>query len=106
MQSRKATLTGVYLSEMAAAYSDYLKCVADFVFRRGNAERDELACALYRLLLYASDQISADAQDIYKLLLKWGMSGDQRAAYLDQRVNHLSDLMQKDLDCFRRKGEH
>ena len=106
VQSRRTALTGVYLSEMTAAYSDFLGCVADFVFRRGLEERDALAAALYRLVLFASDEIADEAQMLYHSLLQWGKTNQSQALEVDRMVNHLGNLMRADVGKFRKTGRH
>ena len=103
-QSRKTALTGTYFSEMAQAYSEYLRAVAEFVFRRGAAERDALAASLYRLWLFASPEIFEDAQGIYVQLLSWAASNPSGALELDEKVQKLADDMRVHLDSTRKHG--
>nr|WP_317324498.1 hypothetical protein [uncultured Flavonifractor sp.] len=103
-QSRQTALTGTYFSEMAQAYSEYLRCVSEFAFRRGLTERDALAAALYRLQLFASRDISVDAQRLYVQLLDWASSHPSSALELDGPVNEIGDKMRRHLDQARRHG--
>ena len=103
-QSRKTALTGAYFCEMTKAYSDYLCCVSEFVFRRGSAERNELAAALYRLQLFASREIAIDAQNLYMFVLDWAASNPTRALAVDEQVNDLGSKMRKHLDHARKLG--
>lgn len=103
-QSRKTALTGTYFSEMTKAYSDYLRCVSEFVFRRGTSERNALAAALYRLQLFASLEIAIDAQQLYVLVLDWAASNPSGALTIDEQVNRLGDKMRKHLDRTRKSG--
>lgn len=105
-EARKAVLTGEYFSEMADAYAAFLKCTAEFAFRKGRPELDALASALYRLMLFASDEIGQEAQDLYSFAIEWAQSGQQRGLPLDEKVNHLGDLMRKDLTHFWQKNRH
>ena len=106
VQSRKTALTGTYFSEMASAYADFLRCVGNLVFRRGNPERDALAASLKRLLLFASDEIGDSAQVIYVETLKWASRDRSDALELDDNLNQLEVLMRKDLEHFRKHGRH
>lgn len=103
-QARKTALTGTYFSEMAQAYSGYLRCVSEFVFRRGLEERDALAASLYRLQLVASKEISSDAQDLYVFLLAWASSNPRGALEVDERLNNLGEKMREHLDQARKYG--
>lgn len=103
-QARKTALTGTYFSEMTQAYSGYLNCVSQFVFRRGTEERDALAASLYRLQLFASDEIALDAQQLYIFLLDWAKTKPTQALAVDDRVNKLGSKMRKHLASVREKG--
>lgn len=103
-QARKTALTGTYFSEMAQAYSGYLRCVSEFVFRRGLEERDALAASLYRLQLVASKEISSDAQDLYVFLLAWASSNPRGALEVDERLNNLGEKMREHLNQARKYG--
>ena len=103
-QSRKTALTGTYFSEMTKAYSDYLRCISEFVFLRGTSERNALATALYRLQLFASLEIAIDAQQLYVLVLDWAASNPSGALTIDEQVNRLGDKMRKHLDRTRKSG--
>ena len=103
-QSWKTALTGTYFSAMAAAYSDYLCCISEFVFLRGASERNALAAALYRLQLFASHEISVDAQNLYTFVLDWASSNPTRALSVDERVNSLGYKMREHLDQTRKAG--
>lgn len=106
VQSRKTALTGTYFSEMSSAYSEFLKCAADFVFQKGFDERDALAAALYRLQLFASEKISSDAQLLYLAVIDWAQTGTVHAREIDHRINQLGVLMRDDLAQFRKTGHH
>ena len=97
-------MTGTYFSEMAKAYADYLRCVSEFVFRRGTSERDALVAALYRLQLFASPEIFDDAQELYAFLLRWAASDPSEALAVDDRVCNLTDEMRAHLDRTRKRG--
>ena len=103
-QARKTALTGTYFSEMAQAYSEYLHCVSEFAFHRGVSQRDALAAALYRLQLFASPQISRDAQQLYVFLLDWASSNPTGALPLDEKVNSLGAKMRIHLAQARKHG--
>ena len=103
-QSRKTALTGTYFSEMAQAYSDYLRCVSEFAFRRGLAERDALAAALYRLQLFASPKIAVDAQKLYVSLLQWASTNPTGALSVDELTNSLGSEMREHLEKVRKLG--
>lgn len=103
-QARKTALTGTYFSEMAQAYSGYLRCVSEFVFRRGLEERDALAASLYRLQLVASKDISSDAQELYVFLLAWAASNPSGALEVDVQLNRLGSKMREHLDQARKYG--
>lgn len=105
-QSRKTALTETYFSEMASAYAEFLHCIANFVFRRESPERDALSAALYRVLLFASDEIATSAQQMYVQVIDWVMSGTDRALTLDENLNRLEELMRADLDRFRLRSRH
>lgn len=105
-EARKAVLTGKYFSEMTDAYAFFLKCTAEFAFHKGKPELDALAGALYRLMLFASDEIGNEAQNLYVFAIEWAQSGQQRGLPLDEKVNSLGDLMKKDLNHFWRKNCH
>ena len=104
LSARRTALTGTYFSEMTKAYADYLHCVADFVLRRGAAERDTLASALYRLQLFASSEIASDAQDLYATLLNWAQSNPTNALQIDSLTNDLGAKMKAHLDRTRKRG--
>ena len=103
-QARKTSLTGTYFSEMAHAYSEYLRCVSEFAFRRGQSERDALAAALYRLQLFASREIAFDAQRLYVFVLDWAASNPTGALSLDEQVNSLGEKMRSHLNQARKRG--
>ncbi|OUN05532.1 hypothetical protein B5G43_12665 [Flavonifractor sp. An92] len=103
-ESRRTALTGTYFSEMANAYSDYLSCISEFVFRRGASERDALAAALYRLQLFASSEISADAQKLYIFVLDWASTNPTRAPEVDALVSDLGYKMREHLEQTRKYG--
>ena len=103
-QARKTALTGTYFSEMAHAYSEYLCCVSEFAFRRGQCDRDALAAALYRLQLFASREIASDAQQLYVSVLDWAASNPTGALSLDEQVNSLGHKMRKHLNQARKRG--
>ena len=103
-QARKTALTGTYFSEMAQAYSGYLRCVSEFVFRRGLEERDALAASLYRLQLVASKEIASDAQELYVFLLAWASSNPRGALEVDERLNNLGEKMREHLNQARKYG--
>ena len=103
-QARKTALTGTYFSEMAHAYSDYLRCVSEFAFRRGASERDALAAALYRLQLFAAPEISRDAQQLYVFLLEWASSNPDRALSVDEKVKRLGLKMREHLENVQQRG--
>lgn len=105
-EARKAVLTGKYFSEMVDSYAAFLKCTADFAFHKGGPELDALASALYRLMLFASDEIGEKAQGLYCFAIEWAQSGQQRGILLDEQVNHLGNLMRKDLEYFWKKNCH
>ena len=75
--ARKTAINGVYFSEMSKAYSDYLKCISEFVYHLGLSERDALSASLYRVLLFAPLDIASEAQalDVYKRQLLPGSPG-------------------------------
>ena len=104
LQARKSVLTGAYFSEMTKAYSDFLRCVAEFGFRRGEIERDNLASALYRLMLFASPPISEEAQERYRFSLAWAQSNPTGALSLDDKTNQLGRLMKAHLATIQKKG--
>ena len=103
-QSRKTALTGAYFSEMAHAYSEYLRCVSEFAFRRDVSSRDALAVALYRLQLFAASEISQDAQQLYVFLLEWAASNPTGALSLDEKLNGLGAKMRNHLTQARKRG--
>ena len=103
-QARKTALTGTYFSEMAHAYSDYLRRVSEFTFRRGAPERDALTAALYRLQLFASPETSSDAQHLYTFLIDWASSNPSSALSLDEKVNSLGSKMRNHLNKARKRG--
>lgn len=105
-EARRTALTGTYFSEMAAAYSDFLRAVSDFVFERGLRERDAMASTLNRLFLFASPEISGKANELYTLALQWGKTGSPPASQIDARLNELVALLRADLDHFRKTGQH
>ena len=104
-EARRTALTGTYFSEMASAYSDYLRCVSQFAFRRGLAERDALAAALYRLQLFASSEITTAAQDLYVSLLDWAQTNPSGALDMDAKVNDLGSEMRRHLNEARKRGD-
>ena len=104
-QARKTALTGAYFSEMTQAYSEFLRYVTEFAFRRSTAERDALAASLYRLRLFASPEIFRDAQQLYAFLLAWASSNPNEALALDEKVHNLGDKMRFHLDQTRKRGE-
>lgn len=104
-EARRTALNGTYFSEMASAYSDYLRSVSQFVFRRGVAERDALAVALYRLQLFASSEIASAAQDLYVSLLDWAQSNPSEALDIDAKVNALGSEMRRHLNEARKRGD-
>lgn len=103
-ESRKAVISGAFFSELIDAYADYLKCVADFVYRRGLSERDALAASLYRVLLFAPGPIGDEAQALYVYVLDWAQSGQSRALSVDERVNRLGDMMRENIAFLQRNG--
>ena len=103
-QARKTALTGTYFSEMASAYSDYLRCVSEFVFRRGTAVRDALVVSLYRLQLFASPEIFSDAMELYRFLLNWAKSNPSGALAVDDATYNLGVKMRKHLEKVRKRG--
>lgn len=103
-QARTTALTGTYFSEMAGAYSDYLCCVSEFALRRGAAERDALAAALYRLQLFASPEIFSDALELYELLLDWAKSNPSGALAVDDATHILGSKMREHLEKVRECG--
>ena len=103
-QARKTALTGTYFAEMAHAYSEYLRCVSEFAFRRDVSSRDAFASALYRLQLFASSEISRDAQQIYVFLIDWATSNPTGALSVDEQVNSLGAKMRTHLDQARKHG--
>lgn len=103
-QARKTALTGTYFSEMTQAYSNYLCCVSEFAFRRGLAERDALAAALYRLQLFASPKIAGDAQELYVFLLQWAASNPTGGLPVDELTNNLGSEMREHLEKVRQYG--
>ena len=103
-QARKTALTGTYFSEMAHAYSEYLRCVSEFAFRRDVSSHDALAAALYRLQLFASSEISWDAQQLYVFLIDWAASNPTGALSLDEQVNSLGAKMRNHLTQARKRG--
>lgn len=102
--AKKTALNGTYFSEMAQAYSGYLKCVSEFVSRRGLPERDALASSLYRLLLFAPIEIADAAQDLYTFLFEWAGSDPHRALSVDERTNDLGNMMREHLEAVCRTG--
>ena len=104
-EARRTALAGTYFSEMASAYSDYLRCVSQFAFRRGVAERDALAAALYRLQLFASSEITTAAQDLYVSLLDWAQTNPSGALDMDAKVNDLGSEMRRHLNEARKRGD-
>lgn len=100
--ARRTALTGTYFSEMASAYSGYLESIARFAYHRGATERDALSVALYRVELFASGDISRDAQGLYVYLLRWAASRPAGALDIDQRVNALGREMRIHLEHCRR----
>lgn len=108
-ESRKTAINGTYFSEMVSAYSTYTRCLSEFVFKRGITERDAMAVALYRTLLFAPDDIAALSQECYIDVLEWAAnvsSPTPRAEGLDRKVNRLQKMMKADIDRFREKGAH
>ena len=103
-QARKTALTGTYFSEMAHAYSEYLRCVSEFAFRRDVSSRDALAAALYRLQLFASSEISWDAKQLYVFLIDWAVSNPTGALSLDEQGNSLGAKMRNHLTQARKRG--
>lgn len=105
-EARRTALTGTYFSEMAAAYSGFLRAVSDFVFERGYPERDAMASALIRLVLFASPEIAGKANELYTMALQWGKTRSLPASQLDARLNGLTAPLRADLDHFRKTGQH
>lgn len=103
-ESRKAVFSGAYFSEMTAAYAGFLESISNFAYQRGIPERDALAPALYKLLLYAPKSIGDEAQELYLFVLRWAQSGQPGALPVDERVNRLGDMMRKDIISARGKG--
>lgn len=106
VQSRKAVFSGAYFSNMVAAYADYLKSVAEFVYNRDNLHRDALSTALYRAILFASPDIAEYSQKLFLFVIDWSRSGMVRPLPVDEKVNELGNLMKNDIDHFRRFGHH
>lgn len=105
-QAKKSVLTGEYFSEMTEAYAAFLTCVAEFVFSRSKDDLHKLSTSLYRLLLFASDEVGQEAQALYLHVIDWAESGQLRALPVDNLTNELGDLMKTDLERFRKKGRH
>lgn len=103
-QTRKTALTEIYFAEMVQAYSDYLRCVSEFALRRGAPERDALVAALYRLGLFAPQEIFDDAQDLYALLLERAASNTGGPLGVDGQVHDLREALYAHLDQARKHG--
>lgn len=102
-ESKQTQLNAAYFSEMTAAYSNFLGSISQFVFRRDALSRDALASDLYRLKLFASDQIMEDAQKLYSALLEWCSKEYSEGFPLDSRIHNLAEQMRAHLETFRRR---
>lgn len=103
-EARKTALTGIYFSEMAAAYADFLKCLSDLALRRGPGERDALAAAIHRLLLFAPTDIYKEAEELYLLVLDWDETNSTQALSLAEKSSHLAVLMREHLKKTQKSG--
>lgn len=103
--ARKTAINGVYFSEMSKAYSDYLKCISEFVYHLGLSERDALSASLYRVLLFAPLDIASEAQDLYAFVLQWASSNPNHPISVDQRTSRLGQLMRNQLLSACRSGK-
>lgn len=102
-QARKAQLTATYFTEKAKAYGDYLDSVARFAYKPCDATRDNLSSTLYRLMLFASSDVSAKAQIVYAVAIERSRSGMRDTHILDEHTNTLGILMKKDLASFDKR---
>ncbi|MCH5260711.1 MAG: hypothetical protein J1F18_13195 [Lachnospiraceae bacterium] len=99
-ESRKAIITGTYFSEMVDAYADYLKCVFYYKLEHERSDRYILDTALFKLLLYATANIDAEARGLYDFVI----SGNRSKEELARRINQLSALMRKHIADVQKKG--
>ena len=101
--ARKTQITSTYFTEKTKAYNDYLDSVARFVFHPSNDARDNIASSLYRVQLFASNEVAARAQDVYLAVLECSRSGGWSAQAVDDLVNKLGVSMRSDLASFDRR---
>ncbi|WP_294855656.1 hypothetical protein [uncultured Oscillibacter sp.] len=106
-KSRTAILTGTYFSEMSSAYAGFLNAAANFVYHSDDLQsRDVLSFSLYRLQLFASNEIAHKSQEIFLLLLDWGSHPHSGARSLDKEINEIGLMMRADLASYRKTGHH
>lgn len=98
--SRKTQLTSTYFTEKTKVYGDYLDSVARFIFHPTNDARDNIASALYRVRLFASDEVLCTAEDVYEAAIQWSRSGGGSVKTVDDLVNKLGASMREDLASF------
>lgn len=103
-ESRKTVFSGAYFSEMVNAYTDYLKCVASFIYRRELSEIDAMTSALYKLMLYAPPFIGTEAKELYLFVLDWASSKQETATLLDEKIDHLRERMRENITDIQKNG--
>lgn len=100
-ESKQTQLNAAYFSEMTAAYSSFLGGVSQFVLRQDEPSKNTLASDLYRLKLFASDQIMENAQKLYTSLLEWRSQEHHDSFPLDPEIHLLAEQMRTHLELFR-----
>lgn len=98
--ARKMAITSTYFTEMTKAYQTYLDSIARFVYAPSDMTRDNLSSALYRVGLFASDDILGKANDAYISAIEWSGNGYGPALQVDDAVNILREAMYKHLSEF------
>lgn len=101
VQERKNDITSSYFSKMAAAYERYYESIIAFVYHANDATRDELACATYIAVLYASERVAIGIQAVTKKAFERSSRGQQDVKEVEAFLAELSALLHEDVAKFR-----
>ncbi|MPM46448.1 hypothetical protein SDC9_93148 [bioreactor metagenome] len=75
--------------------------VVKFVYAPCDSTWDSLSCALYSVMLYASNDVCEAAQVVFDKAIGFFRSDRSSALRVDAAVNEMGMLMRNDLEYFR-----
>ena len=98
--ARRSVLNGAYFSEKTASYAEFLRMVAHYTFHLNDISTSDKYSLLFRLKLFAPDDVTSEAMFLLSLILDYPKSAP---AGFEEVLDNLVAKMQCDLKTFEDK---